>query len=294
MKILMPFLVVIPGLILFALHPEWMLQPWDEIPKQADAGYVAMVQSIIPIGLRGLFLAALFGAIQSTVNSVLNSTATNFTLDIYRRHLVPDATEKHYVHIGILSSVLVLIVAIVLATMIASLGMGLFTYIQTLYFFFAPPFAAVFVLGILFRRINGIGATVAVFGGFLLEFVLKVIGSGPPEWFQSFFLSKFLAPGLPEWIQQFFILQAEFLGLPEWLQPFAMQAMVAWGFCVIVCVLVSLATLPPRPEQVTDTLTFNWHRLNIFGGLGGQWYRNVVFWWGLFVAIIIGLVIVYS
>jgi SSS family solute:Na+ symporter len=294
MKILMPFLVVIPGLILFALHPEWMLQPWEDIPKEADAGYVTMVQSIIPIGLRGLFLAALFGAIQSTVNSVLNSTATNFTLDIYRRYLRKDASERHYVRVGIFSSVVVLIIAILLGMFIAGQNFSLFNYIQTLYFFFAPPFAAVFVLGILFRRINGIGASVAVFGGFLLEFVMKVIGSGPPEWYQSFLLSKILAPGLPHWIQRLFILQAEYPGLPEWLQPFAMQAMVAWGFCVIVCIAVSLATFPPRPEQVTDTLTFNWHKLNIFEGLGGSWYRNVVFWWGLFVAVIIGLVIIYS
>jgi len=260
MKIVMPFLVVIPGLILFALHPEWMLQPWADIPQKADAGYVEMVRSIIPIGLRGLFLAALFGAIQSTVNSVLNSTATNFTLDIYQRHLRRDASDRHLVSVGMVSSVVVLVIAIVLATLIRFLGMGLFEYIQTLYFFFAPPFAAVFVLGILFRRINGTGATVAVFAGFLLEIVMKLVGSG----------------------------------LPEWLQPFAMQAMVTWGFCVAVCVFGSLVTPPPRPEQISDTLTFNWRRLNIFDGLGGPWYRNVVFWWVLFVAIIIGLVLVFS
>jgi len=80
MKVFLPAIVVIPGLIVFALHPEILLQSWDGVRPEADQGYVHMLQKLVPIGLRGLFLAALFGAIQSTVNSVLNSTATIFTI----------------------------------------------------------------------------------------------------------------------------------------------------------------------------------------------------------------------
>jgi len=250
----------VPGLILFALHPEWALLPWDEIPRRADGGYVGMIQSVIPLGLRGLFLAALFGAIQSTVNSVLNSTATIFTLDVYRRLLRPMSSDRHLVRVGIITSVVVLLIAIVLAPCIARMGKGLFTYIQELYFFFAPPFAAVFLLGILFRRVNGSGATAAVAAGFLLGILMKVFSSR----------------------------------LPLWLEPFAMQAMLNWAFCVAVCVLVSLVTPRPAPVQVTDTLTFNWRRLNILGDLGDRWYESVVLWWGLFAAIIIALVLAFS
>ena len=71
-----------------------MRHPWSQIRSEADQGYIHMLQTLIPVGLRGLFLAALFGAIQSTVNSVLNSTATVFTLDIYKRLLHPAAGEK--------------------------------------------------------------------------------------------------------------------------------------------------------------------------------------------------------
>jgi SSS family solute:Na+ symporter len=57
---------------------------------------------------------------------------------------------------------------------------------------------------------------------------------------------------------------------------------------------VSLLTPAPRPEQVSDDLTFNWRKLNIFSNLGGHWYTNVILWWGLFVIIIIGLMVVFS
>jgi SSS family solute:Na+ symporter len=80
MKIILPAIVVLPGLILFARYPEVMKLPWDQIRPEADKGYVTMLQSIVPIGLRGLFLAALFGAIQSTVSAVLNSTSTIVTV----------------------------------------------------------------------------------------------------------------------------------------------------------------------------------------------------------------------
>ena len=141
-----------PGLILFAMHPEILLQPWADVQPAADKGYVHMLQTLVPVGLRGLFLAALFGAIQSTVNSVLNSTATVFTLDIYRGCSNPNAIgqatgprRRDLVGRSCWS------IAIVLGGFIGRLGGSLFVYIQSLYAFFAPPFAAVFLLGILWH-----------------------------------------------------------------------------------------------------------------------------------------------
>ncbi len=263
MKVLMPGLVVIPGLILFAHQPEVLLLPWDEIRPEADKGYIQLLQTLIPVGLRGLFLAALFGAIQSTVNSVLNSTATIFTLDIYKRLLNPDAPEKHFVRMGMWSSVVILGIAIVLARYIEDIGGSLFVYIQTLYAFFAPPFSAVFILGILSRRINGIGALTAVFFGFGFGIGMK--------------------------------LYVEFVPTHvTWLEPYTMQAITNWAVCTILCIVVSYATPPPRPEQVTDQLTFNWQRLNIFSELGDRWYTSVVLWWGIFAVMVITLVITFS
>ncbi len=263
MKVLMPAIVVVPGLILFAKYPEVMQLPWDEIRPEADKGYVHMLQLLIPVGLRGLFLAALFGAIQSTVNSVLNSTATIFTLDIYKRLMDPDASERHVVRMGMISSVVILAVSIVLAGFIDRIGGSLFVYIQTLYAFFAPPFGAVFVLGILFRRINGVGALTAVLFGFAFGIAMKIVVQVVPAH-------------------------------PDWLEPYAMQAIINWAACAVVCVVVSLATPPPRPEQITDQLAFNWRKLNILEGLGRHWTSSVVLWWAVFVLLVAGLLVVFS
>ena len=284
LKVFMPVITVLPGLVLFALHPEILQQDWSLVRKSADTGYVQMLQTLVPVGLRGLFLAALFGAIQSTVNSVLNSTATIFTLDMYKEWINPKASDRKLVWVGVITSAIVLAIAIILGGFINRLSSGgLFVYIQTLYFFFAPPFSAIFILGILWKRANAKGATAAVVAGFLLGILVKVylqLPIAPPEWIA--------ACGLEGIYSTFITIR------PAWLAPYANQGALNWAVCTIICIVVSLATAPPKPEQVNDDLVVNWHRLNIFSELGTSWYNSVVTWWFLFVAAIVGLVLVFS
>ena len=263
LKVIMPLIIVLPGLILFTTRPEMLLLPWDKIRPEADKGYIRLLQSLVPLGLRGLFLAALFGSIQSTVNSVLNSTSTILTLDLYKRLINKNASDKHYVVFGMWATAIFLLLSIVLAGFIEKLGGGLFIYIQTLYAFFAPPLAAVFLLGILFRRINGQGAAAAVVSGFVFGILMKVYVQIVPHHL-------------------------------EIVEPFGNQALFNWLFCVIVCVAVSLATPPPNPEQVGDRMTINWRHLNIFDGLGDKWHQSVIFWWGGFAGILILLILAFS
>jgi SSS family solute:Na+ symporter len=262
-KITMPAITVLPGLILFAINPDILLLPWDRVRTEADKGYISMLQIVIPAGFRGLFLAALFGAIQSTVSSVINSTSTIITLDFYKRLFRPNATEKHYVRFGALTSAIVMAIAIVLAVYLEKLGDGLFVYIQTMYAFFAPPFAAIFLLGIMSRRMNAVGATSAVFLGFVFGVVLKLYVLYSP-------------------------------GHPRWMEPYTTQATLNWLFCVLICVGVSLATAPPPPEKITDQLTMNLRTIGVGADLGDVWYRSVFFYWSLFVVFIIGIVILLS
>jgi SSS family solute:Na+ symporter len=262
LKILMPVIIVLPGLILFARYPEVLNLPWPEIRPEADKGYIVLLQTLVPIGLRGLLIASLFGAIQSTVSAVLNSTSTVFTLDIYKRMFRKSKTDSHYVKVGRWSSFVIIIIAIVLAGFVGKIGGSLFVYIHTLYAFFAPPFAAIFVLGILFRRINSKGATAAITFGFIFSILLKI------------YLQYAATP-------------------PSWLIPYSMQAIVSWALCIVICVVVSLLTEKPRPEQITDSLTINWKKINIFNELGDKWYKSVILWWGIFVLIVIGLVIAF-
>jgi SSS family solute:Na+ symporter len=164
---------------------------------------------------------------------------------------------------GMVSSVVILAVAVLIAGYIDRLGGSLFVYIQSLYAFFAPPFSAVFLLGILWRRINGPGAIAAVLVGFTFGIAVKLYVQYVPDHMM-------------------------------WLEPYAMQGIVNWALCVVVCVAVSLITRPPRPEQITDQLTFNWRRLNILGDLGEHWYTSVTLWWALFVFTILALVVTFS
>jgi solute:Na+ symporter, SSS family len=264
LKVFMPIIVVLPGLILFAKYPEVLLEPWDEVQPKADRGYVHMLQTIVPVGLRGLFLAALFGAIQSTVSSVLNSSATIITLDFYKRLFAPNADQKQLVRVGMAASVGVLLFSMVLAGFIGNLGGSLFVYIQTLYAFFAPPFSAIFVMGILFKRINAKGATTAVFAGFALGIGMKLFVEYAPSH-------------------------------PAWIAPFANQAIINWAFCVAVCVVVSLLTAPPRAEQIDQSLMINWSSLSVGSAeMGSHWYNHVMTWWLVFVGAIVALALFFS
>ena len=191
-------------------------------------------------------------------------------------------TKKQLIKIGMRSSMIVLFVAIIIGYMISYFkSENIFVSIQTLYAFFAPPFAAVFLLGIVSRRINATGAIAAVTSGFVLGFLL------------NFYSNNYLM----DWAYNMgmdnlgYYLNSDHL---PWAKPFLNQASISWIFCVLVCVTVSLLTAPPRKDQVTDDLTINWKKLNIFSGLGDKWYTNVLFWWLLFVGLIIYLFWVFK
>jgi SSS family solute:Na+ symporter len=267
MKIFLPLIIVIPGLVMFAMEPH--------LPDP-DKSYPILVQRLVPVGLKGLLLATLFGAIQSTVSSVLNSASTVITLDIYRRFILRPAAgggaaggaegdgggDRRTVRVGLAVSTAVLVVAAALAPFIGLLQKGVFIYIQDLYAHFAPPFSAVFVVGLLWKRANARGATAAILAGLALS-LLIALGAGRLPW---------LAP----------------------LAPFLVRATVVWFFCVAVIAGVSLLTGRPPAHKVTDETTINWRKLNIFGDLGTPWYRSVVLWWSLFVAGILVCYVVYS
>ncbi len=264
LKALLPIITVLPGLILFARFPEVIRDnSWLDIRAEANNGFVKLVQLLVPAGMRGLILAALFGAIQSTINSVLNSTSTVFTLDIWKRWVKPSLSNRGSVRVGIISSVVILIISIILAMFFDAMKRNLFVLIQALYAFFAPPFSAIFLWGILWRRINGKGAIMAVIVGFCLAVGVKI------------------------WIKSG-------ASYPAWLGPYEMQSILVWAVSSLVCIGVSLITAPPAPEKISDELTFRLHNLNLTTGLGKKWYQSVPVWWIIFVIMILSGLIVFS
>ena len=255
MKIFMPLIVVIPGLIYFAMEPGLT------DAQQVDQTYAVLVARLLHTGMRGLLLAALFGAIQSTIDSVLNSTSTIITLDIHHKFINPAASEETLVKMGKWISAAVLVLAMAIAPFIGWLGQGVFYYIQNLYAYFAPPFAAVFLIGILWKRATPVAATITIPAGIAFGFFL------------------------------------EFVVFRYWLESgtaFTLRSVYNWGFCVVLLVFLSLVTPPPPPEKITDEVTINWRTLTAFKDLGSPWYRNVGLWYALFVAGILGCYAAFS
>jgi SSS family solute:Na+ symporter len=264
LKVILPVIVIIPGMVLFAMHPDILLiEPWNDVKPAADKGYVKLIQDLVPIGVRGLFLAALFGAIQSTVNSVLNSTSTIITFDIYRRLFRPQCSDRQLVRVGVIASILVLAVAIFIGGFIDVLGGGLFEYVISLYVLFAPPFAAVFLLGILWRRVTAPAALATIVIGMTAGLALKVFLKSDVDY-------------------------------PLWLASFPNQASILYGISMLTCVSVTFFTKPPKPEQVTDQLCMNWKKMNIFENLGDRWYKSVTFWWLAYSVVIVLLMLFFS
>ena len=279
LKLLLPFIVVVPGLILFAKYPKILQEDvWTRVQPEADKGYVTMLQAVVPIGLRGLFLAALFGAIQSTVSAVLNSTSTVFTIDVYRRFFKANASDESLVRVGRWSGAAFLLVAIAIAYLINKRGSSLLYYIQAMYSFLAPPFSAVFLLGSLWRRINGKGALTTVFVGFAFAVALKLL--------DKFYVTPLVAELAEKGEAAPTVLR--------YLTTFPIQALMTWAVCMAVCPVVSLMTAPPRPEQVTDGLTFNLKKMHIKGEMGGAWYRNVAFHWVVTVILMFALIYLFG
>ena len=256
-KIFMPVLVVVPGLIYFAIEP-------GVADGEADQTYPRMVMLLLHVGVRGVLLAALFGAIQSTIDSVLNSTSTIISLDIYRKFIRPDVSEESLVRLGKWLGAAVLVVSMALAPFIGWLGKGVFVYIQNLFAYFAPPMAAVFLAGILWKRANAVAATVTIPAGIACGLLLEFVGS--KVW-------------------------AGWFGTP---MPFTVRSILNWLFCLALMVVVSLATAPPAAEKIGDDLTINWRKLTTFRNLGTPWYRNLGLWYLVFAAGIIACYLVFS
>jgi solute:Na+ symporter, SSS family len=143
LKLLIPLIVVIPGIIAWQLYPH-------EI-ADGDQAYPVLLKQIVPVGLRGLLLAALFGAVMSSLDSLLNSASTIFTMDLYKRHWNKEADQKNLVRVGRLATGFFVILACLVAPLPAEFE-GVFNYMKMIMGFISPGIVTVFLGGLLLRR----------------------------------------------------------------------------------------------------------------------------------------------
>ena len=156
------FIFMIPGLIATALAASGKLQL-----DSADQAFPALVETLMPVGLRGLLAGGLLAALMSSLASVFNSCSTLFTMDIYRK-VKPQTSERDLVTVGRIATAVVVGLGILWIPIMKGISGTLYQYLQSVQSYLAPPIAAVFLLGLFYKRINGTGAMVTLVGGFIL------------------------------------------------------------------------------------------------------------------------------
>ena len=162
LKLLPLFLFVIPGVIAYALVQKGKLQL-----ATPDQALPTLVGALLPTGMRGVVVAGLLAALMSSLSSVFNSCSTLMTWDIYKK-FHPDASEKRLVWVGQLSTAVLVGFGLLWIPMMKLISGQIYQYLQSVQAYISPPIAAVFLIGIFWKRVNARGAMASLLTGFVL------------------------------------------------------------------------------------------------------------------------------
>lgn len=163
LKLLMPIIVVVPGIAAVVLYPTL---------SASDQAYPSML-ALMPSGIKGLVFAALVAAIVSSIASMTNSISTIFTMDIYT-HLKPNQSQRHYVYIGRIATLVSLLVALIIAKPLMGEFDQAFQYIQEFTGFFTPGIVVIFIMGMFWKGTTSFGALAAAIGSAIFSLTLKL------------------------------------------------------------------------------------------------------------------------
>jgi SSS family solute:Na+ symporter len=217
------FIFMIPGLIATALAAQGKLQL-----DSADQAFPRLVQTLMPVGLKGLLAGGLLAALMSSLASVFNSCSTLFTMDIYRK-IKPETSQKDLVTVGRVATAVVVVLGILWIPVMNGISGVLYQYLQSVQSYLAPPIAVVFLLGLTYKRVNTKGAMAALIVGFALGMLR--IGLELNKASLSGFLYDFANMNFLYFCISLFV------------------------FSVVLMITVSLFTEPPKEEQLSG-LTF--------------------------------------
>ena len=205
LKLAPVFLFLVPGMLGFALHHNHVVIngaafaiPLKESGAlNGDTVFPTLVQTLLPVGFRGLVVAGMIAALMSSLASLFNSVSTLFTVDVYQK-LKPETSQKKLVVIGRTTTIVMTALGLLwLPIMKAISGGGLYQYIQSVQAFLAPPIVAVFLTGLLWKRMNLRGACWGLGLGFVLgmaKLAANAIWGTPTEaaFIQDFYFSGIL------------------------------------------------------------------------------------------------------
>jgi SSS family solute:Na+ symporter len=162
LKLLPFFIFLIPGLIAFVLKEQGKIQLDD-----VNTAFPVMVKSLMPVGLRGVLAGGLLAALMASLASVYNACSTLYTIDIYKKSH-PEASEKQLVKVGRIATAVIVLLGMAWIPLMGKVDDGLYNYLQSVQSYLAPPIAAVFLLGVFFKRLNAQGAYSSMVIGFIL------------------------------------------------------------------------------------------------------------------------------
>jgi len=219
LKVLPLFIFVVPGVV------AWVMAQRGEIVLGAsDQALPVLIGTLLPTGLKGLVVAGLLAALMSSLAAVFNSCSTLITWDVYKK-LRPEAGERQLVMVGQVATLVMVGFGLAWIPMMKLISGQLYQYLQSVQAYISPPIAAVFLLGVFWKRVNSSGAIAALLSGFvlgmarlLLELNRDVLGDGVLGWYAGINFLHF--------------------------------AIFLFVVCAVVLVAVSLATPPPPEEQV--------------------------------------------
>jgi len=234
------FLFIIPGLIALALAKTGRVPglsamvdaQGNAIPQAAQAAFPLMVKDLLPAGLRGIVVAGLLAALMSSMAGAFNASSTLFTMDLYTKFR-PNASQHQLVWVGRVATVAMVVISLLWIPVIQG-ARGLYDYLQGVQGYLAPPIFTVFVFGIFNRRLNSKGCLAALLVGFVLG-VFRLAVDTPVSLHLPGFADGY-TPGSFLWIVNNLYFQY--------------YSLFIFIVSVIVMVVVSYATAPPRPEQL--------------------------------------------
>jgi len=270
LKLSILFIMVFPGALARVLYPIQRITE-DGVQKVMaltangetmgiDQIYPSLLFDFLPSGLLGLVLAGLIAAMMSSLDSGMNSVSTLFTMDFYRK-MKPEADNKQLMGIGRWVTLVVMVLAIIIAPQIGKFD-GLWGYLQQTLAWFSPPVVALFVLGLFSKKVNNKGAIACILAGLPITIVLILNSIGGLDW-----------------------------GLPNFLYVAGFH----FAICAIAMYVVSIMTGGPTAEEIESRVwTPAEYKRETLELADLPWYKNYRYQGLALILIVISILVYFS
>ena len=235
LKLLPVFLFLIPGMIAFALTKKpdsvigqqlsaALLPDASGALQNPDLAFPMLVNTLLPVGLKGVVICGILAALMSSLASLYNSSAMLYTIDIYkRRH--PDVSEQKLVSIGRIATIVVVVLGVLWIFVIQAMGKSLYDYIQSIQSLLAPAIASVFLLGVAWKKTTPKAGMWTLIVGLVLGFTRLIVMILNPQG-DNLFCYLF--------------------------NEMNVYAFCVWMFlfCIVLAIVISLFTKKPEQAQI--------------------------------------------